>query len=111
TRCDPTVRVRRAAVDPPCGVLGTAAPTDCGTDGQDLRPRLIWASRGDPLCLQCGISWCQTFPLVGVEPKDRHRLLRGERQGVKTGQGFLSALAARQPKRRHKERDRSGLYQ
>ena len=35
----------------------------------------------DPLHLQCGTSWCRTFSQVGLEPEDRHGLLRGERQG------------------------------
>ena len=35
----------------------------------------------------------QTFSQVGMEPEDRHGLLRGERQGRQTGQGY--AISAR----------------
>ena len=40
----------------------------------------VRANRGHPLHLHCGTSWWrQTFSLLGMEPKDRHGLLPGER--------------------------------
>src|ERR1700741_4956826 len=48
---------------------------------------------------------------MGMEPEDQHGLVRRQRQGGQSGQGHLSALATRQPKRGRQERSRSAVRQ
>src|SRR6202007_1583881 len=66
-------------VDPAWHLWRTAAPAGGQTDDQDLRPRFVRASRGNPLHLFYPRS--RPRKNVGMASKSRYRHLRGEGQG------------------------------
>ena len=110
TQCDPPLSLRHAA-GPPRSFRAAEQPSiaeqiakayGLGSGGKRVETlRYTWNIE-----LPGGKT---IFQQVGMEPEDQHRLLRWQGHGGQFGQGHLSTLAARQPKRRREEGGRSAI--
>src|SRR5262249_40161714 len=70
SRCNPPFSFY--SVDPACHLCGAGARADSRTDCQDLRSRVLWASRSHPLHLEWGNPRnLQAFSRVGVGAEDQ----------------------------------------